>query len=443
MTAHSLRWRMTGLTLLVLLISAVLAGSVAFVSAYEETGELIDEQLRSVAITLADMNAPIGRYASDDDDGIWVDIVKDSDELALIPTEFSLLTQDGNEFQAYHLPDDDKHIIVRQRNDSQDELAFLSAMYSLVPLLAVSLVLMMALPLLVWHSFRSVQVATGQLGKRQSHDLSPLAVDNFPKEILPFAHAINALLAKAQSDLDAQKRFIADASHELRSPLTAISLQVQHLQNQTDLTKIQTGLTKLAKNVAQNQDLVEKLLTIARLDSNTWHNQPTDLAQIIKNTLTLLLPIINSKALDIDVHIRPYMVNIDETALLLLIKNLIQNAVIYTPNQGKLSIHLSDDKHQLQSFGTLLIGQGNHNTKNHYLQIKDSGIGIHQHDYEKVFKAFVRLSHSAHSDSSTHKGTGLGLSMVYSICQKAGIELYFNQSQFKDKVGGLCVTLVF
>ena len=196
-------------------------------------------------------------------------------------------------------------------------------MHSLIPLLIVSGVLMLLLPFLVWHSFRSVRHATKAVSQRPQHDLSPLVVDNFPKEILPFSNAINELLIKAQDDINTQKRFIADASHELRSPLTAISLQVQRLQAQNDLDKIQIGLGKLAKSIAQNQELVEKLLTIARLDGKIWANEPTNLADIIKNTINLLLPIINDKGLDIDVNITPYQVNIDPTALLLLVKNII------------------------------------------------------------------------------------------------------------------------
>lgn len=443
MKIRSLQWRITLLTLAILFATAIVAGIFAFQSSYDETGEMFDDHLKSVAITLADMNPAPQSYPADDDDGVWVDIFEsDAHPFARTPVGFSVLTVNGSHFQAYHLYEGGKSIIVRQRTDSQDELATLSALYSLVPLLAVSGVLSLLLPFLIWYSFRSVRRATHAVSQRSPHDLSPLAVDNFPKEIHPFATAINHLLAKAQDDINTQKRFIADASHELRSPLTAISLQVERLQKQSDPEKLQTGLAKLAKSVAQNQDLVEKLLTIARLDSNTWRNEPTDLADIIKNTLNLLLPIINDKALDIDVNIRSCIVNIDSTALLLLIKNIIQNAVIYTPNGGNISVYLSNKQHELQPFGELVLGQGK-NKKAHYLQIKDSGMGINPSDYQTIFKPFARISHTHHSDSSTNKGTGLGLSIVKTVCEEANIDLYLTQSVFDNKVGGLCVTLVF
>lgn len=443
--SHSLQRQITLSTLMILLISAVVAGAFAFKNSYDETGELFDEQLKDIAHVLLASNPKPQSYQADDDNGLWIDIfTQNNHALANTPTGFSTSTIDGERFQVYHLLDNGKSIVIRQRSESQDELATLSAMHSLIPLLAVSGILMLVLPLLIWHSFRSVRLATKAVSQRQTHDLSSLTVDSFPKEILPFAHAINTLLNQAQDDINTQKRFIADASHELRSPLTAISLQVQRLQHQNDPEKIQIGLDKLAKSIAQNQDLVEKLLTIARLDGKIWATNPTDLSEIIKNTINLLLPIINDKGLEIDVNIHPHQVNIDSTALLLLVKNIIQNAVIYTPSNGKIVIILSTQAKQLQSMGQLVVGQG----KPIYqasclLQIKDSGMGVSSENYQHIFQPFARVSHSHHSDSSSSKGTGLGLSIVKTVCEQANIDLYLNQSQFTNHQGGLCVTLVF
>lgn len=441
---HSLQRQITFSTLAILLVTAVIASIVAFKNSYDETGELFDEKLKDVAYALLASDPIPHSYQADDDNGLWVDVFdSNTHPFAKLPIGFSDTIIDHERFQVYHLLDDGKSIVVRQRTQSQDELATLSAMHSLIPLLAVSGVLMLVLPLLIWHNFRFVRRATKAVSQRQLHDLSPLVVDNFPKEIIPFAQAINSLLAKAQNDINTQKRFIADASHELRSPLTAMSLQVQRLQGQTNPIKITQGLDKLAKSISQNQDLVEKLLTIARLDGKTWANTPTELSHIIKNTINLLLPIISDKELEIDVNLQPYQVNIDPTALLLLIKNIIQNAVIYTPIGGKIAINL-DQQNKLQPLGQLVIGHGK--TLNHemlLLQIKDSGVGVATDQYQSMFMPFARLSHDNHSDSSVNKGTGLGLSIVKTVCEQANIDLYLAQSTFADHQGGLCVTLVF
>lgn len=445
MKHHSLQWRITSTTLVILFITAMIAVVATFYVSHQETGEVIDNHLRGVAVALADLDArPQSYYPIEDEDGLWIDIfVNDNDPLTALPMGFSTKRIDDENFKIYHLYDRGRHIIVRERTEVQEDLATLSALHSLLPLLVVSGILLFVLPFVIWYSFRSVQKSTKQVLHREKHDLSKLDITNFPKEILPFANAMNGLLDKAQDGIDTQKRFIADASHELRSPLTAMSLQVQRLQGQTNPIKITQGLDKLAKSISQNQDLVEKLLTIARLDGKTWANTPTELSHIIKNTINLLLPIISDKELEIDVNLQPYQVNIDPTALLLLIKNIIQNAVIYTPIGGKIGISL-DQQNKLQPLGQLVIGHGK--TLNHemlLLQIKDSGIGVAADQYQSMFMPFAQLSHDNHSDSSANKGTGLGLSIVKTVCEQANIDLYLAQSTFADHQGGLCVTLVF
>lgn len=252
---HSLQIKLIITTLSVLLISAFLAGIFAFQRTYEETDELFDENLENIAVAILTTHpAPQSYHTNDGDDGLWVDIFEDSQHpFAKLPAGFSISTEDGERFSTYKLHKNHQTIVIRQRHDSQDELATLAALHSLIPLLIVSGILVIFMPLLMWREFRFVRRATKSVSQRDVYDLSPLPVENFPKEILPFAVAINHLLGKAQENIDNQKRFIADASHELRSPLTAISLQVQRLQTFNDLDKIKTGLNKLAKSVAQNQ----------------------------------------------------------------------------------------------------------------------------------------------------------------------------------------------
>lgn len=312
----------------------------------------------------------------------------------------------------------------------------MSALHSLLPLLIVSGVLLFVLPFMIWYSFRSVQKITKQVLHREKHDLSLLDVANFPKEILPFAHAMNGLLTKADSNIQTQKRFIADASHELRSPLTAISLQVQRLQNLSDLDKIHTGLNRLSATISKNQTLIEELLTLARLNAHILTDNSTSVADTIKEAVGFLLPIIGNKGLDFDVDVSAdFTVNIAPTPLLQLIKNLLQNAIIYTPTGGQVALTLGTPP---PSTATLIIGHGKLHKKR-TLIISDSGVGIAPTDYHTVFEPFTRLSHTKSSDSSDSTGTGLGLAMVKAVCEQADVDLYFDKSKF----GGLAVILVF
>ncbi len=440
----SLQKRVVTSTLAIVILTAIITGIFVFKNSYEETEDLFDDHLKSVASALLATNPKAQSYQSDDDDGLWIEIF-DGDNHPYAGMEEGLYrTQiNGETFQAYHLTQHGKTIVVRQRTETQDDLATMAALYSLVPLLVVNGVLLILLPFILWRSFRFVRQATKELAARKSGDLSALSLDKFPSEILPFAHAINELLAKVGDDIKKQKRFIADASHELRSPLTAISLQVQRLKTLEDPDKLRTGLNKLSYAISQNQALIEKLLTLTRLNGRIDASTPHRLSDKIKETINLLLPIITDKNLTFttDIDDDDFLVTVDATALLLLIKNLIQNAVLYTPNNEKIHVILTKNKHKLQDFGTKVIGDGEQNDI--FLQIKDGGIGVSPKDYVAMFEPFKRLSQDNRSDSSQSKGTGLGLSMVKNICEQAGIDLYLNQSVFDDKSGGLCVTLVF
>lgn len=440
----SLQKRVVTSTLAIVMITAIITGIFVFKNSYEESEDLFDDHLKNVATALLATNPKAQSYQSDDDDGLWIEIFDGNNHPYAGMEEGLYHTQiNGETFQAYHLTQHDKTIVVRQRTETQDELATMAALYSLVPLLVVNGVLLLLLPFILWHSFRFVRQATKELATRKSGDLSALSLDKFPSEILPFAHAINELLAKVGDDISKQKRFIADASHELRSPLTAISLQVQRLKTLEDPDKLRIGLNKLSYAISQNQALVEKLLTLTRLNAKIDTSTPHRLSDKIKETINLLLPIITDKNLTFttDIDDDDFLVTIDATALLLLIKNLIQNAVLYTPNNEKIHVILTKNKYKLQDFGTKVIGYGEQNDI--FLQIKDSGIGVSPKDYVAMFEPFKRLSQDNRSDSSQSKGTGLGLSMVKNICEQAGIDLYLNQSVFDDKSGGLCVTLVF
>ncbi len=438
MKHHSLQWRITFTTLVILFITAMIAVVATFYVSHQETGEVIDNHLRGMAVALADLDTrPQSYYPIEDEDGLWIDIfTSNKDPLTALPMGFSTQRIDDENFKIYHLYDNGRHIIVRERTEVQEDLTTLSALQSLLPLLVVSGILLFVLPFVIWYSFRSVQKSTKQVLHREKHDLSKLDITNFPKEILPFANAMNGLLDKAQDGIDTQKRFIADASHELRSPLTAISLQVQRLQGLSDVDKIQTGLNKLAISIHKNQQLVEELLALARLNAHILSDAPTSVADSIKEAIGFLLPIINDKNIMFDADISAdFSVYIAPTPLLQLIKNLLQNAIIYTPETKSVSIQLGKAP---PAHATLVIGHGKID-KHRTLTISDSGTGIDAHDYHKVFEPFVRLSHSNSSDSSDSTGTGLGLAMVKAVCEQADVDLYFAKSDF----GGLMVILVF
>lgn len=378
-------------------------------------------------------------------------------------------------------------LILRQQTDLQDDLAKASALQSFLPLIIGIAFLILLLPFIMWRMMKPVRQLHHEISTRNENDLSPLQIDKLPSELLPLAESLNRLLAVVKTSIERQQRFIADAAHELRSPLTAISLQLQRLQRMTDDGIMSEGLNKLAVRLKRNQSLVEQLLTLARAGNiNTaldTEATSTNVKFIIEQVIGLLIPIADHKNIELTVDLQSNSkVNIDETSLLMLVKNLIQNAIVYTPVNGQVMVKLyqleqnagSLDKSALNAqydFGSLVIHSGklSHSSKvlgsRLVLQIIDSGVGIHPNDYENAFEPFVRLnqlsnadaqfndersasrSDSASKQSQAIEGTGLGLSIVKSICEQARIDVFLNDStaaiSSPNNNLGLCITLIF
>lgn len=452
-------------------------------------------------------------------------------QLINTPIGFSELTLDGEIWKVFRKDTPRRVIFVRQPVEWQKKIALKSAWQSIIPILLTTLLLLALLPWVLKRVLRPIQILARQMAKRHGQDLSliELPTDSqhrsiLPSELMPLVVEINALLQRVDTHIQNQNRFIADAAHELRSPLTAISLQVQQLQKYSQdaamysdparQAKFKQNIHKLAVRVEHNQHLVEQLLTLARMDAQQSQltertNTPTNLIAVLREAIKLLLPIADSKdqTLSVDNHLTALgasatQVSLDETALFILLKNLLQNAILYTQATGNIAVVIDqmtiDDLTQLSSNThtnlanaltptPVLVNNAsnalNHLAKRLIVQVADTGIGIDAAHYQDVFQPFYRVNQNASSaslaqgqgqpsstqthsdtakksfsskDTSIHSGftgiggTGLGLSIVYQICQQANIDIYLSPTQVVDNspqatatTQGLTVTLVF
>lgn len=524
-------------SVLSLLVWAVVAGGYAFWSSYKEINEFQDDNLKSMSALLEQtinvreigsdtrLQSNIHFYTDDADGSITVDVINTAikaddrldqmsknegygddfsvesphledpdleyitlEDLAWIPVGISTKTLDGKAWRIYRSNSVDKVIIVRQRTEFRDDLAKSSAYASFLPLIIGIAFLTLLLPFIMWRMLKPVRQLHNEINQRRENDLNPLSIHTLPTELMPFAESLNRLLILVKTSIERQQRFIADAAHEMRSPLTAISLQLQRLQRITNDEVLTQGLDKLAVRLKRNQRLVEQLLNLARagninISTNTEHNL-VSVKAIVGQVIGLLIPIADHKNIELTVQLLANdHVSLDETSCLLLVKNLIQNTIVYTPQNGHVMVklfqleqaQLKQDTNDFETshsnsqsgFGTHVIKSGkiDHLPKaancRLVLQIIDSGEGIHPHEYANVFEPFVRLSQPvkiseslidvSRSDGAVKSnhidGTGLGLSIVKSICEQAGIDVFMNSSTLVategKKTRGLCVTLLF
>lgn len=528
---QSFQFQLMFWAVLSLLLLALIAGGYSFWYSYHEMNEFQDDSLKNTAALLeqslnisSSATAPLEGFdsqthihfdADDDDKATAVDIIflplafdttplshqrdnkhADSKPIPLelldnIPLGISDQKINKHDWRTYRNdvkikslnPNGKIAIILRQQTELRDDLAQTSALQSSLPLLIGISFLVLLLPFIMWRMMKPVRQLRHEIANRNESDLSPLAIDKLPLELLPLAQALNKLLALVKMNIDQQQRFIADAAHELRSPLTALSLHLQRLQRMTNDSAMSEGLDKLAVRLKRNQSLVEQLLTLVRAGNIATvieTNAPISVKAIIEQVIGLIIPIADYKNIELTVDLRSDRhINMDETSLLILIKNLMQNAILYTPAKGQVAVKLYELEEQLilseaiKHFGSQVIGSENGKSllKNQtlnpklVLQIIDSGIGISASDYKHAFEPFIRLnegtnaaannnenvsnlrSDSAHNISQSTQGTGLGLSIVKTICEQSNIAVFMNDSKLQTKkqssYRGLCVTLVF
>ncbi len=254
---------------------------------------------------------------------------------------------------------------------------------------------------LVWfglsQGLRPLTSLRERIEARSESDMSPIRTRRVPEELQPLIDAFNAMLERMRGNLDAQQRFIADAAHQLRTPLTGLKTQAQLAMRESDPEELKNSLRQIATGVDRAAHLVNQLLTLARAEATDAAQQalvPLNLDLLLREQVEEWV----MRALDrrIDLGYEPAPVSeIMGNAFLLreLISNLIDNALRYTPPEGRVT-------------GRVVV-QGDFVV----LEIEDSGIGISEEQAELVFERFYRV------DGTGADGSGLGLPIVREIAE--------------------------
>jgi two-component system OmpR family sensor kinase len=263
------------------------------------------------------------------------------------------------------------------------------------------------LGLLVWwlvgRGLRPLARLADSVQKRTPDSLSPLADEGVPEEVQPLVTSLNDLLARLKGAFDVQRDFVADAAHELRTPLTAVHLQAQLAERATDEAGRRAALADLKDGLERATRLVEQLLTLAREEPGVADRPPAtvDLPALAREVVADLAPLAAAKRIDLGLSAdSPVQVRGDADALATLLSNLVDNALRYTPEAGRVDVGVASD-------GGRAV-----------LSVRDSGPGIPEADRERVFDRFVRGS-----VTGAVRGSGLGLSIVKRIAERHGADI--------------------
>ena len=404
---HSLRGRLLiGFTLMIV-STGVVAGAVGFQWAFDEAIEMQDSiltQIGALALNTRFQNdAPINRGV---DAEAQVTIEELGDRPSGKPDTRALWTlQDG----LHVVPRDQKpwRVLLGTRPDGsrfaigqataiRDEIARDSAFHIILPLAVLAPCLMLVIAIVVWQSLRPIVQLAGQLDARRASDLGKLSQEGTPRELHPFIASINRLLERIDTMMEQQRRFVSDAAHELRTPITAISLQAENL-SQVELPPDSRDRVVALKNGARRTaHLLEQLLALARYDMESAPEIPvTSLDCCAKDVVSDFMSLAMDRGVDFGFAIiEPSPVRGEPATLSSVVHNLVDNALRHTPQGGRVDVGIYRE-------GARVI-----------LQVEDTGPGIPVSDLERVFEPFVRGSRPA------GEGSGLGLSIVKRIVER-------------------------
>jgi len=271
--------------------------------------------------------------------------------------------------------------------------------------------------LIVGHGLKPLRALANQLRAKESSDLSPIELPKRPRELDQVVNSVNFLLLRLHAAFDREKRFAADAAHELRTPISALKLQIHNLE-ETD-PKHSEELNKLRDGVERMQHLVEQILALYRVTPEQLSAKfvAIDLYRLVETIIADNYSPIEEKhqTLELtgngkDQTLTAMMVG-DRFALETLVLNLLSNANKYTPREGHIHIDISHQGGQL------------------ILTVEDNGPGIEPEQHARIFERFHRIGGDRHS--SGEPGCGLGLAIVNNIVELHRATIQVGSSSFE------------
>lgn len=314
---------------------------------------------------------------------------------------------------------DGSRLAIGQSGEYRNEIAHGSAIRTVIPIAVLFPCLVLLVGMVIRTSFRPLARIVAELDAKKTDHMEKLPVDGIPNELLPFIESINRLLDRIGALFDQQRRFVADAAHELRTPITAMGLQIENLEH-VDLSPDARERIGMLKNGARRSTrLLEQLLTLARFEASSETAPPVArLDHVSREVVADALQRASARNIDLGFErCEPVAVRANPASLAVLMRNLIENAIRYSPDNGRIDL--------------VVGGEGGKAV----FQVSDNGPGIAQADMPRIFEPFFR------GTRPVGDGTGLGLSIVERICKRLKGTVTVENIGQQDTPIGLRVTV--
>lgn len=439
--SHSLRGRLLWFLLAAITIAAVAQASIAYRTALRDADEIFDYHMKQMALSLrsgmpmSNVETPPGRPELDDENNELMVQVWTPDGVQVFRTVtreplpqnavlgFSNVKANQTTYRVFSVQTRTQIIQIAQDIAVRRNMAGNLALRTVGPIAVMMPILMLVVWWVVSRSLEPVARVRAQVAARQADDLSPVSEAGLPDEVKPLVQELNLLFGRVKTAFDAQQHFVADAAHELRTPLAALKLQATSLERAGSDEARAVAVGRLTAGIERATRLVEQLLILARQEASAANDatgaktQPVDLAELARRTLADLASAAQARRIDVGlVRADSAALAGQPDALAILMRNLVDNAIKYTPEGGTVDVTVVAEADAI------------------VLAVEDSGPGIAPDERERVFDRFYRIA------GSEAGGSGLGMAIVKAIAERHGATLTLGTSA---RLGGLQVSLRF
>ena len=414
------RFLLIYIVLAIILIYGLIS-SVSYMVSKSELGEVYDTNLQQVANAIAaqhfaiqDITHLYNKIQPDagkkfqGEETFYVRVLsKDGQSLYIshpnvivpYPTKFGFSTENNSyeQWRFYTIKVNQEVIQVAQSLNSRKSTVTETALSLMASQLLFIPILIILIFLVIKKSLNPLNQLAKAIHGRRSINLQPFDSDKVPVEIAPLVNELNLFMQRVSEMIEISRRFTSDAAHELRTPITALKLQLTIVEQAKNKMEREQAINMLKRGIERSEQLVSQLLTLARIEPNKQARplESVDLLTLAKESIEELLPLARKKHIDLGLdttHVA--QINAVRQEIKILINNIVDNAIRYAPNGSKVDI---------------LVFLDNQNV---ILEVNDSGEGISSDDMSHVFERFYR------GQNKDTNGSGLGLSIVKEIASQ-------------------------
>jgi len=420
---NSIRVFLVVVTLAVLTLFTFIVSLRGFQSGMQEADQLFDNQLLNVARLIADIHTEKTADRFDHSGNItfqvWQKGVLQASssnapphELTELEAGFDFSNFDGYRWRtvAYHDANRDSWVLAAQRTDLRYTLAESVILESIYPVAIGLPVLGLLIWLIVSQGLKPLRRLAAELGNKQPEDLSPLAIPSPKSELQQIVLSSNRLLARLENSLLREKQFASDAAHELRTPISALKVQLYNIGK--DLPEEHEGISEMAYTAGRLERVVEQILDLYKSSPDRYAANfvPINLAALTQEMLAREYPLFDSKNQVLEFLGDACFIAGDRFALTTLIYNLLSNANKYTPQGGQVIVRIDNAGSRAN------------------LTVEDSGPGIPEEQRHNIFDRFYRIGNDP--EYAHEPGCGLGLAIVKRIADLHEASITVTPSRF-------------